>query len=136
MGDACQELMTLTDRITLPQLPAVQSRHVRHPGGQFITTPHLSTPPPPSQVTPKPPSVAPDRWLSVVTRPSLHRWSTYIQFASDRKTRPTVDDYDRSDDDECDAGLIPRDSSSTDRYRRKYDLLQVGDGWKRSGFCG
>lgn len=96
----------------------------------------LVRPPPPSQVTPKPPSVAPDRWLSVVTRPSLHRWSTYIQFASDRKTRPTVDDYDRSDDDECDAGLIPRDSSSTDRYRRKYDLLQVGDGWKCSGFCG
>jgi len=46
-------------------------------------------------LTPLSPWQARDRWPSVVTRPSLHRWSTYIQFASDRKTRPTVDDYDR-----------------------------------------
>jgi len=88
MGDACQELMTPTDRKNLPQPPAVHGRHVRHPGGQFITTPHLSR-------SPLTPLQARDRWPSVVTRPSLHRWSTYIQFASDRKTRPTVDDYDR-----------------------------------------
>lgn len=103
---ACQELMTLTDR-KIPSVPAAARLSAADMSDiQAANSLQLLTSVAPVDLAALTPALTPSSapsWMSPWSMALLWSrdrrliaWSTYIQFASDRKTRPTVDDYSPS----------------------------------------